>query len=591
MADGKMASLSTAGDATEIGFESNQGLGGGSSKKRRKTMASCSSEGSDDGGDSTADTAAAEAAAEAAAAEAAEPCSCGFHALYDPCRILALSDRQRWRVLGEAVRLALARAQVRAHAWAQLHSVTDSSTVDNTDSHPNNSSSFADVVVLDVADGSVCALLAAAAGCERVTSVETNLLSGMLWEQVSRYNVKLDSAKGGSESSSSGGSVGMIDAVDAAVHALTPAHLELLLGDEGGDEQEHAAEEGAQGAESVEGVEADEVDPFAAPFRPLDLLLAEPWFLPLGHSQLLTAVNFWLLRSTAAVTKLASGGAHTSSGGGDATSAASVDTRAGASSTGASGDGLVVMPYRAVLMAMAISSPELHQAYGDIASPCGLDHSIIDDAVWGSGGGSVGEAAEDGTCATQEGCPLCTRELHLRMEEYEYCALSNPVALLTLEYEASVIRDVQGEATLHCTSDLTNVMDGGAVGATAAAVGGRVGGDSNGLPTARCHGVVTWIEYILDSHGACVLSGGLKEWGRDESTYEQDYEAGGATRMTAFSLGQEQTLHLFREPQACSHPSCANQLGGNQIEAGQLQAHAVVDARTAKARVHVTSCR
>jgi hypothetical protein len=83
-------------------------------------------------------------------------CICGLHLLYPPTRIKALGDATRQSKFNVAIESALRSA----------------------------SCPLGKVLALDVSDGSVLGLCAAALGCGRVVSLEEKILSEVVWSQV-----------------------------------------------------------------------------------------------------------------------------------------------------------------------------------------------------------------------------------------------------------------------------------------------------------------------------------------------------------------------------------------------------------------------
>lgn len=157
-----------------------------------------------------------------------EPCTCGLHLVSNAERIAMLADSERTRAFSAAIGKAI------THLKAQRQQQTGEEE--------------AELACLDVSDGSLCALLAAAHGVAHVTSVESKDVSARIYEQILRGNAASRDA----------------EVLCCGCKGLLPAHL-------------HGE-------------------------RRADLLVGEPFFYSMQNLPLWQALNFWLRRSALADT-------------------------------------------------------------------------------------------------------------------------------------------------------------------------------------------------------------------------------------------------------------------------------------------------
>ncbi|TYZ68528.1 hypothetical protein PybrP1_006434 [[Pythium] brassicae (nom. inval.)] len=167
----------------------------------------------------------------AAAPSEKEPCTCGLHLVSNAERIAMLADTERTRAFSNAIAKAVAHLKVQRQ---QATAAGDDTATE--------------LVCLDVSDGSLCALLAAAHGVAHVTSVESKDVSARIYGQILAGNAAARDA----------------EVLCCGCKGLLPAHLR-------GE-------------------------------RRADLLVAEPFYYSMQNLPLWQALNFWLRRSALADT-------------------------------------------------------------------------------------------------------------------------------------------------------------------------------------------------------------------------------------------------------------------------------------------------
>jgi len=240
-------------------------------------------------------------------------CECGLHLLSNPLRVSMLSDRDRMRRIYSAI----------------------SSLVRELRCEPAAAAAVTPLVCLDTSDGSLCSLMAAAAGADVVVSLEQHQLSEMVWGQIVRFN-ELDTT---------------IVTAPLPAHALTQERLAETLHEfchshlSSDDDDDY--EDGNVGGNVDGGRDAARRNWLATVDAPeIDLLMNEMFDVQMQHVPITAAFSFWLQRSH--LHQLLSPRAR-------------------------------IFPGSAIIKAVAIELLDLPQGHGVVGNVSGFEHSLLDE--------------------------------------------------------------------------------------------------------------------------------------------------------------------------------------------------------------------